>query len=110
MANFGSFCLLFALCLSAYALCASLLEASQKQGRFIRSAERAVYAATGSVTLAFLSLLYLILANDFSISQVAETSSIESPFLYKVAAIWGAHDGSMLLWVFFTAVLSAIVV
>ena len=59
MANFGSFCLLFALCLSVYALCAALLEASQKRGRFLRSAERAVYAATGSVTLAFLSLLYL---------------------------------------------------
>ena len=74
MANFGSFCLLFALCLSVYALCAALLEASQKRGRFIRSAERAAYAATGSVTLAFLSLLYLLLANDFSVSQVAETT------------------------------------
>jgi cytochrome c-type biogenesis protein CcmF len=110
MANFGSFSLLFALCLSVYALCAALLEASQKQGRFIRSAERAVYAATGIVILAFLSLLYLILANDFSVSQVADTSSRETPFFYKFAAIWGAHDGSMLLWVFFTSVLCAIVV
>jgi len=110
MANFGSFCLLFALCLSIYALGAALLEASQKKGRFIRSAERAAYAATGSVLLAFLSLVYLILANDFSISQVAETSSREAPLFYKIAAIWGAHDGSMLLWVFFTAILCAIVV
>ena len=110
MANFGSFCLLFALCLSVYAFIAALLEAAQKQGRFLRSAERAVYAATGSVVLAFVSLLYLHLANDFSVSHVAETSSRESPVFYKIAAIWGAHDGSMLLWVFFTAVLCAITV
>ena len=110
MANFGSFCLLFALCLSVYALCAALLEASQKRGRFIRSAERAAYAATGSVTLALLSLLYLLVANDFSVSQVADTTNREAPIFYKIAAIWGAHDGSMLLWVFFTAILCAIVV
>ncbi len=110
MANFGSFSLLFALCLSAYAFIAALLEASQKQGRFIRSAERAVYASAGSVALAFLSLLYLHLADDFSISHVAETSSREAPVFYKIAAIWGAHNGSMLLWVFFTAVLCTTVV
>lgn len=110
MANFGSFCLLFALCVSVYALIAALLEASQKQGRFIRSAERAVYVATGSVILAFFSLLYLHVANDFSVSHVAETTSREAPVFYKIAAIWGAHNGSMLLWVFFTAVLCAIVV
>jgi len=110
MANFGSFCLLFALCLAVYACIASLLEASQKRGSFLRGAERAVYAATGCVTLAFLSLLALHLANDFSVSHVASTSSRTLPVFYKIAAIWGAHDGSMLLWVFFTAVLCAVVV
>jgi cytochrome c-type biogenesis protein CcmF len=76
----------------------------------MRSAERAVYAATGSVILAFVSLLYLLLTNSFSTSHVAGASSRDLPIFYKIAAIWGAHDGSMLLWVFFTALFCAVVV
>ncbi|MDR0843204.1 MAG: cytochrome c biogenesis protein CcsA, partial [Acidobacteriota bacterium] len=52
---------------------------------------------------------YLLLADDFSVAHVASSSSVALPLLYKIAAIWGGHDGSMLLWVFFTAVISAIV-
>jgi cytochrome c-type biogenesis protein CcmF len=110
MANFGNFCLLFALCLSGYALVAALIGGSQHQHRIVRSAEHAAYAAAGSVTLAFVSLVYLLLANDFSTSQVAEASSRDLPFFYKIAAVWGAHDGSMLLWVFFTSLFCAVVV
>ncbi len=110
MANFGNFCLLFALCLSGYALFAALIGASQKQHRIVRSAEHAVYAATGSITLAFFSLVYLLFDNDFSTSHVASASSRDLPYFYKIAAIWGAHDGSMLLWVFFTSLFCAIVV
>src|SRR5512146_719152 len=110
MANFGNFCLLFALCLSGYALVAALLGASQRQHRIVRSAEHAVYAAAASITLAIGSLLYLLVANNFSISHVANSSSRDLPFLYKISAIWGAHNGSMLLWVFFTSLFCAVVV
>ncbi len=110
MANFGNFCLLLALCLSGYALFAALIGASQHRHRIVRSAEHAAYAAAGSVTLAFVSLLYLLLANDFSTSHVASASSRDLPVFYKIAAVWGAHDGSMLLWVFFTSLLCAVVV
>jgi cytochrome c-type biogenesis protein CcmF len=110
MANFGNFCLLLALCLSAYSFFAALIGASQGQGRIVRSAERAAYAAAGSITLAFLSLLYLLLANDFSTSHVANSSNRDLPIFYKIAALWGAHDGSLLVWVFFTAVFCVIVI
>jgi cytochrome c-type biogenesis protein CcmF len=110
MANFGTFCLLFALCLSAYSLFAALLGASQKQDRFVRSAEHAALAAAGSISLAFFTLLALLLTNDFSTSHVASSSSRDLPLLYKIAAIWGAHDGSMLLWVFFTSLFCGVVV
>jgi len=109
MASFGNFCLLLSLCLSVFAFLAAVFAAWLQQGRILRSAERAVYAAAGSVTLAFLSLLGLLLTNDFSTSHVAQSSSRDLAIFYKIAAIWGAHDGSMLLWVFFTAVLSALV-
>src|SRR5512145_2335361 len=110
MASFGNFCLLLSLCLSVFAFLAAMFAAWQRQERILRSAERAVYAAAGSVALAFLALLGLLLMNDFSTAHVAETSSRDLPIFYKIAAIWGAHDGSMVLWVFFTALFCAIVV
>jgi cytochrome c-type biogenesis protein CcmF len=110
MANFGNFCLLFALCLSLYALIAALIGASQQQRRIVRSAENAAYAATGVITLAFFALLYLLLSNDFSVSHVASTSNRELPILFKISSIWGAHDGSMLLWVFVTSIFCALAI
>jgi cytochrome c-type biogenesis protein CcmF len=110
MANFGDFCLLFALCLSLYALFAALLGASQKQDRMVRSAERAAYASAGSIALALFALVYVLLADDFSVSHAANNSSRELPVFYKIAAVWGGHDGSMLLWVFFTACFCALVI
>ncbi|MDR0843136.1 MAG: hypothetical protein LBP68_06950, partial [Acidobacteriota bacterium] len=97
MANFGNFCILFALCLSLYAFLAALAGAFKHAAHIVKSAERAAYAAAGCVTLAFASLLYLLLADDFSVAHVASSSSVALPLLYKIAAIWGGHDGSMLL-------------
>lgn len=110
MANFGDFCLLFALCLTGYSFFAALIGASQRQERIVRSAERAAYAAAGAVTLAFISLLYLLLTNNFSTSHVANSSNRDLPIFYKIAALWGGHDGSLLVWVFFTSILCVIVI
>lgn len=110
MAIFGNFCLLFALCLSGYSLFAALVGALQRQSRIVRSAERSALAATGCITLAIVALLFVLLTNDFSISHVADNSNRDLPVFYKIAAIWGGHDGSMLLWVFFTAIFSAAVI
>ena len=109
MADFGNFCIIFALCLSLYALIASLAGAFRRWARAVRSAERAAYAAAVCASLAFCSLLYLLLTDDFSIAHVANSSSLPLPALYKITAVWGGHDGSMLLWVFFAAVMNAIV-
>ena len=109
MADFGNFCALLALCLSLYSLIASLSGAYKRLERVIQSAERAAYAAAGCVALAFFSLLYLLLADDFSIAHVATSSSRSLHLIYKITAVWGGHDGSMLLWVFFAAVMNVIV-
>ncbi len=110
MSDFGNFCLLLALCLSLYAIFAALLGAVQKQHRIVRSAERAAMATTISIALAFISLLYLLITSDFSVSHVASASNRDLPLFYKIAAVWGAHDGSMLLWVFITSLFSGIAI
>lgn len=110
MADFGNYCLLFSLCLSLYALIAALVGISQRQPRIIRSAEHAAYGAMGTITLAFLSLVYLLVTNDYSVAHVAGTTNRALPVFYKIAAVWGAHDGSMLLWVFFASIFSGLAI
>jgi cytochrome c-type biogenesis protein CcmF len=52
------------------------------------------------VGIAFGCLTYAFTTNDFSVQYVAMHSNTLLPMFYKVAAVWGGHEGSMLLWVF----------
>lgn len=49
-------------------------------------------------TLCFICLVLAFVTNDFSVSYVASHSNTALPLLYRIAATWGAHEGSMLLW------------
>ena len=49
---------------------------------------------------AFACLVISFVGNDFSVLYVAQNSNTMLPTFYKVAAVWGGHEGSMLLWVF----------
>ena len=87
-----------------------MLGAARKQHRIVRSAERAALAACVSIALATASMLYLLITSDFSVAHVQSASSRALPLFYKIAALWGAHDGSMLMWVFVTSLFSGIVI
>jgi cytochrome c-type biogenesis protein CcmF len=56
------------------------------------------------ISIAFVSLALAFLQNDFTLPYVASNSSLSLPWFYKLCALWGGHEGSMLLWV---AILSA---
>ena len=51
------------------------------------------------VLLSFLALAYAFWANDFSVLYVSEHSNTLLPTPYRLAAVWGGHEGSLLLWV-----------
>ena len=55
------------------------------------------------ITLAFGTLAYSFLHDDFSVAYIARNSNSELPGYYKFAAVWGAHEGSLLLWVLILA-------
>jgi len=48
---------------------------------------------------AFLILVHAFLGNDFSVAYVAHNSNSALPAIYRVSAVWGAHEGSLLLWI-----------
>ena len=49
-------------------------------------------------------LVYAFVNFDFSVLYVAENSNSALPLMYRVAALWGAHEGSLLLWIFLLSV------
>ncbi|EQD70587.1 cytochrome c-type biogenesis protein CcmF [mine drainage metagenome] len=51
------------------------------------------------VALAYAVLTHAFLVNDFSVAYVAQNSNLTLPWYYRLSAVWGAHSGSLLLWV-----------
>jgi cytochrome c-type biogenesis protein CcmF len=49
---------------------------------------------------ALFCLGYAFVANDFSVLYVAQHSNTQLPTVYRISAIWGGHEGSLLLWAF----------
>jgi cytochrome c-type biogenesis protein CcmF len=52
------------------------------------------------LTIAIACLTYAFLVNDFSVLYVSLHSNTQLPEIYRVAAVWGGHEGSLLLWAF----------
>ena len=51
------------------------------------------------VVLAFAILTYAFVTQDFSVAYVAQNSNLALPWYYRFSAVWGAHEGSLLLWI-----------
>jgi cytochrome c-type biogenesis protein CcmF len=79
-------------------------------GRWMTLARIAVLAEFVALTLAVAVMEWALLASDFSIEYVARNSSLGTPWTYKLSGLWGALEGSILLWAWLLAVCSALVV
>ena len=51
------------------------------------------------VTVSYLALTAAFMRDDFSVLYVAQNSNTALPMAYKIAAVWGGHEGSLLLWI-----------
>jgi len=71
---------------------------------FMNLAVPAARAQSILIAVSFLCLDYAFYSNDFSVLYVASTSNSNLPIIYRLAAIWGGHEGSMLLWVSILAI------
>ena len=70
-----------------------------RSARLMALARPAAFAQFAALAFSYACLLHAFLNNDFSVRYVAEHSNTLLPTFYKVAAVWGGHEGSMLLWV-----------
>jgi cytochrome c-type biogenesis protein CcmF len=109
IAELGQIALILAFCLALSQAVFGLVGATRGWGNWMAVARPATVGQTGFVVLAFLLLVSAFLANDFTVQYVAMNSNSQLPTLYRVAAVWGAHEGSMLLWAMILALWSGAV-
>ena len=81
-----------------------------RNARAIQSGRNAVVATFILTSIATGALIYGFVTDDFSMRYVVEVSSAAQPLFYKIAALWGAMSGSLLLWLFVLTAAGAIVV
>ncbi len=94
----GHFALILGLCVAAVQSVVSLAGASLGISRWIAMAKPAAITQFLCVGLSYACLTMAFLQHDFSVLYVAMNSNTELPLLYLVSGVWGAHEGSLLLW------------
>ena len=94
----GAFALVLALCLSVVQTGLSAFARLRRSPALQGAGEGAAAGAFLCVAIAFFALMHAFVTSDFSVENVVANSHTAKPMLYKVAAVWGSHEGSMLLW------------
>ncbi|MFO1352073.1 MAG: heme lyase CcmF/NrfE family subunit [Gammaproteobacteria bacterium] len=94
----GHFALIIALCLAAIQAIFPILGAACGDTAWIAVARPAARAQSLFLVVAFAALTYAFVSNDFSVAYVAGNSNTALPLFYRVSAVWGGHEGSLLLW------------
>lgn len=98
IAELGQIALIFAFLTTLLQFFFPLAGAKWRLAAWIAAAKPAAEAQFLLVSVAFFSLVYSFIVNDFSVRYVAEHSNSLLPLFYRIAAVWGAHEGSVLLW------------
>ncbi len=96
----GNFTLIVALFIALVQGVLPIVGAARGNTVLMSSARTLVVGHFIFVAIAFGCLTYSFIANDFSVLYVAEHSNSQLPIAYRVAALWGGHEGSLLLWTF----------
>src|SRR5689334_2382162 len=94
----GQFALIVALLLAITQATLPMIGAWRGNRPWIALAAPAGQAQFIFVTIAFCCLGYSFITNDFSVLNVATNSNSQLPLHYRLAATWGSHEGSLLLW------------
>ena len=97
-AELGSFALILAFALSIAQVALSATGRLRGSAALTGAGEGAAAGAFLGVAGAFAALMYAFVTSDFSVANVAANSHTDKPLLYKIAGVWGSHEGSMLLW------------
>ncbi|WP_435784285.1 heme lyase CcmF/NrfE family subunit [Cellvibrio sp.] len=99
----GQFSLILSLCLSAALFVLPLVGAHYGSNVLMQSGRSLATGFFIFVAFAFFCLTYSFVNDDFSVKYVASNSNSLLPVYYKISAVWGGHEGSLLLWILMLA-------
>src|SRR5688572_74913 len=96
----GQFTMVLALLLAGLQAFFGLAGPAFNRDRWTAAVTPAVAGQFVMLATALVCLTTAFVSHDFSVRYVAENSNSALPLMYRVAAVWGAHEGSLLLWIF----------
>ena len=96
----GQFALILALCVSLVQGILPVFGAQYGRREWIVLARPAAQVSFLLMLASFVALAWSFYVNDFSVQYVAAHSNSQLPTLFRFGAVWGGHEGSLLLWVF----------
>ncbi|MEW8221531.1 MAG: heme lyase CcmF/NrfE family subunit [Candidatus Thiodiazotropha taylori] len=99
----GHFALILALCLAVTQAIVPLVGSYAGNNAWMAASRSLAWGQFVFLTISLLILTNAFLSNDFSVVYVAQHGNTKLPDIYKISAVWGAHEGSLLLWAFLLA-------
>jgi len=105
----GNYCLILALCVAIAQSIIPIIGANQNRQSWMAFARTAAYTQWWLIAISYGLLTYAFIIHDYSIQYVATTSNNAQPLIYRISGVWGAHEGSLLLWVLILASWTALV-
>ncbi len=97
-AEFGYGVLVLTFILALYSIAAAIFGNLLKSQKFVESARLAMLLTFPLITLGALSIIYLLLTDQYNVSFVYQVTSRSMPFYLKITALWGGQAGSLVLW------------
>ncbi|MEO8000336.1 MAG: heme lyase CcmF/NrfE family subunit, partial [Arenimonas sp.] len=105
----GQISLILSLLMACLMACMPLWGAHKNNSALMQTARPLAYAQLFFIVLAFGLLAYSFTVHDFSVAYVQRNSNSLLPFAYQLSAVWGAHEGSLLLWITILSIWTAAV-
>lgn len=102
----GLLALIIAFCLALAQATIPIVGAAKGNARWMAVAKPTAQGQLFFVFLAFAALTVSFIINDFSVSYVVKNSNTLLPLAYRISAVWGGHEGSLLLWALILALWS----
>ncbi|OOS01630.1 c-type cytochrome biogenesis protein CcmF [Canicola haemoglobinophilus] len=109
IAELGNYALALSLAISILLSIFPLWGAEKGNVQLMSLARPMTYGLFVSLTISFTALFYLFMTNDFSVQYVVNNSNSNLPLQYRLSAVWGSHEGSLLLWIWLLSLWSVAV-
>ena len=107
--EFGHFALVLAMMVAAFQCVVPAVGAYRNDSRLMDFGASAAVSQFFLILIAFAALTHAYVVSDFSVANVVANSHSTKPLIYRIAGVWGNHEGSMLLWVLIVALFGAAV-